>query len=480
MTPLRRQILLGLFMSFDMIVMAAAFGLAAIIVQTDLSYQRFAEYLSIRTEVSNFAIMVLLISVWHYTLFFFDLYQSRRLRIYRSEEIISVISATTTGTAAIWIIGLALDVETFTPRFVLVFWAIVTATIIGSRLAVRYLLTRLRLLGRNLRYLVIVGTNARAIEFAQMITSRPEFGYRISGFVDREWYGTELCKKAGFNVSSDFDHFKQFIRENVIDEVVLFVPIKTFYQQSVDLIALCAEQGITVRFASEVIMSPTGRTRVEHIEGYPLATISTGSIRDRQLLAKYLFDFTAALIALILLSPLCVLIAVAIKLSSPGPVFFIQDRVGLNKRRFRLYKFRTMVPGAEAHQKELEAQNEAYGPVFKIKADPRVTAIGKFLRKTSLDELPQLINVLKGEMSLVGPRPLPVRDYQGFNEDWHRRRFSVRPGLTCLWQINGRHSVTFEEWMEMDMKYIDSWSLWLDLKILAKTIPAVFRGAGAY
>ena len=180
-----------------------------------------------------------------------------------------------------------------------------------------------------------------------------------------------------------------------------------------------------------------------------------------------------------MLFPLLLLTACLIKLTSPGPFFFIQERVGLNKRRFRLYKFRTMVADAEKRQAELEPLNEISGPVFKIKNDPRITPIGDFLRTTSIDELPQLINVLKGEMSLVGPRPLPVRDYNGFDQDWHRRRFSVRPGITCLWQVDGPSDIPFQKWMEMDMEYIDQWSLWLDLKILTKTIPAVLQGSGA-
>ena len=168
-----------------------------------------------------------------------------------------------------------------------------------------------------------------------------------------------------------------------------------------------------------------------------------------------------------------------VKATSGGSVFFIQERLGINKRRVRLYKFRTMVSDAEQRLSELEHLNEASGPVFKIKNDPRITRIRKVLRKTSIDELPQLINVLKGDMSFVGPRPLPVRDYNGFDEDWHRRRFSVRPGITCLWQVNGRSGVSFDHWMELDMKYIDEWSLWLDLKILAQTVPAVLKGSGA-
>jgi exopolysaccharide biosynthesis polyprenyl glycosylphosphotransferase len=195
--------------------------------------------------------------------------------------------------------------------------------------------------------------------------------------------------------------------------------------------------------------------------------------------AKRVLDIAVSFILLILLAPVFVIIALLIRLWSDGPVLFRQERVGLNKRRFLIFKFRTMVPNAEKILAELEGQNEVSGPVFKIREDPRITPIGKVLRRTSIDELPQLFNVLKGDMSLVGPRPLPVRDYEGFNEDWQRRRFSVRPGITCLWQISGRSSIPFEQWMRMDLQYMDEWSLWLDVKILAQTLSAVLKGSGA-
>ena len=199
-------------------------------------------------------------------------------------------------------------------------------------------------------------------------------------------------------------------------------------------------------------------------------------------LFKRAFDICFSAVALLVTFPLMGLIAMLIRLTSPGPIFFVQKRLGLNKRMFQIYKFRTMVVDAEQRLKDIEHQNEANGPVFKIKQDPRITMVGAFLRKTSIDELPQLFNVLKGEMSLVGPRPLQVRDYELFEtycQDWQRKRFSVRPGITCLWQIMGRSSTTFEKWMELDLQYIRTWSLWLDLEILAKTVPAVLRGSGA-
>jgi exopolysaccharide biosynthesis polyprenyl glycosylphosphotransferase len=204
-----------------------------------------------------------------------------------------------------------------------------------------------------------------------------------------------------------------------------------------------------------------------------------GGLQGWGIMFKRFLDIVISLGALILLAPLLLIAAALIRLTSRGPALFVQKRLGLNKRIIGVYKFRTMVRDAEKKQAELEHLNEVSGPVFKIKNDPRITPIGRFLRKTSIDELPQLFNVLKGDMSLVGPRPLPVRDYQGFNKDWQRRRFSIRPGITCLWQINGRSTVQFDRWMELDMEYIDRWSVWLDMQILIRTIPAVLKGSGA-
>ena len=194
---------------------------------------------------------------------------------------------------------------------------------------------------------------------------------------------------------------------------------------------------------------------------------------------KRLLDVLGSAVALIVHLPILAIIAIAIKLDSRGPVFFVQERVGLNRRKFRALKFRTMATDAEERIKELEDKNEVRGAAFKMRNDPRVTRVGHILRKLSLDELPQFFNVLRGDMSLVGPRPLPLRDVERIDEQWQKRRFSVKPGITCLWQVNGRHEISFEHWMEMDLQYIDNWSLKLDFEILMKTIPAVLRGSGA-
>ncbi len=200
---------------------------------------------------------------------------------------------------------------------------------------------------------------------------------------------------------------------------------------------------------------------------------------DHRLVIKRLLDIAGSCGLLLVLAPLMVAVALVIKATSPGPVLFAQERYGLGRRRFRIYKFRTMVADAELRQEEMEHLNEAAGPVFKLRDDPRMTGIGRILRRTSIDELPQLLNVARGDMSLVGPRPLPMRDVHRFAEGWLLRRFSVTPGLTGLWQVSGRSELPFDRWIEMDLRYIDEWSLWLDFRILLRTLPAVVRGTGA-
>jgi len=196
--------------------------------------------------------------------------------------------------------------------------------------------------------------------------------------------------------------------------------------------------------------------------------------------AKQVMDFVLATVLLVILAVPMAMIALLVKLTSPGPVLFRQRRCGLNGRPFTMYKFRTMTTDAEQRKAELAAFNEMSGPVFKMTNDPRVTPLGRVLRRFSLDELPQLVNVIRGEMSLVGPRPLPVEEVNRFNDLAHRRRLSVKPGLTCLWQISGRNEVAnFQDWVRLDLEYIDNWSLWLDLKILIRTVPVVLAGTGA-
>jgi exopolysaccharide biosynthesis polyprenyl glycosylphosphotransferase len=328
--------------------------------------------------------------------------------------------------------------------------------------------------------MLIVGTNPRAVEFAKRITANKELGYRVLGFVDDPWPGTPNFEGSEYQIVSDSDGLAEFLRWNVVDEVAVYLPFGSFYRHASEVATICQQHGIMMRFNSDIFGLKATRWRSEDFDGtLHVATSSGTDLAALSHSVKRMIDIVVSATCLVLMSPILVGAAIAIKLTSHGPVFFKQQRIGINKRRFDILKFRTMVPNAERLMAALETQNEVSGPVFKMKNDPRITSVGRFLRRSSIDELPQLLNVLKGDMSLVGPRPLPVRDFEGFSEDWQRRRFSVKPGITCLWQVNGRSGISFEQWMRLDLQYMDEWSLWLDLKILAKTVPAVIKGSGA-
>jgi exopolysaccharide biosynthesis polyprenyl glycosylphosphotransferase len=270
------------------------------------------------------------------------------------------------------------------------------------------------------------------------------------------------------------------IAHHPIDEVLVALPMDKYRPLIETIVRHCEEQGIIVRIQTETFKLQVARSYVDDLQGVPVMTIQSGPADGWQLVMKRLIDIVGSAALLLALAPVFAVVGLLIRLDSPGPIFFAQERVGFNKRRFRMLKFRTMVDGSDQQQQILEHLNEVEGPVFKIKNDPRITRLGRFLRRFSIDELPQLINVFKGEMSLVGPRPLPVRDVTRIDAQWHKRRFSIKPGITCLWQVNGRSNIGFDDWVRLDLDYIDKWSLGLDLLILLKTIPAVFKGPGAY
>jgi exopolysaccharide biosynthesis polyprenyl glycosylphosphotransferase len=276
------------------------------------------------------------------------------------------------------------------------------------------------------------------------------------------------------------EQLNSMIADQPIDEVLVALPIDKYGPLVETIVRQCEEQGIIVRVRTDMSHLQVARSYVDELQGVPVMTVQSGPADSWQLLMKRVIDITGSAALLLALAPLFAIVALFIKFDSPGPILFAQERVGYNKRRFKVLKFRTMVAEAEKQQHVLEHLNEVAGPVFKIKKDPRITRVGAFLRRFSIDELPQLVNVLKGDMSLVGPRPLPVRDVARIDVSSHKRRFSIKPGITCLWQVNGRSNIGFDDWVRMDLDYIDKWSLGLDLLILMKTIPAVLRGPGAY
>jgi exopolysaccharide biosynthesis polyprenyl glycosylphosphotransferase len=253
-----------------------------------------------------------------------------------------------------------------------------------------------------------------------------------------------------------------------------------YFEQVEEVLRACELEGVEAWLVAEFFKTQISRTSFDDFYGRPVLVFRTAPEASWQSVFKQLLDFAAALALLAVLAVPLTIIAIAVKMSSKGPIFFRQLRSGLNGKPFTIYKFRTMVTNAEQLKHELESMNEMSGPVFKVSRDPRITSLGKLLRKFSLDELPQLFNVLRGEMSLVGPRPLPVDEVKRFNDLAHRRRLSVKPGLTCLWQVSGRNDVSdFRDWVRLDLEYIDNWSFWLDLKILMRTVPVVLTGAGA-
>jgi exopolysaccharide biosynthesis polyprenyl glycosylphosphotransferase len=272
---------------------------------------------------------------------------------------------------------------------------------------------------------------------------------------------------------------ERILSSSEVDEVMVCLPLRSHYEAIARIISLASVRGLTVRMPADLFELKLVHAQVEQLDQIPIISLATSGPPAWDLVAKRAMDVGLAGIGLLLFAPVFVLVAVAVALDSPGPVFFGQLRVGLGQRKFRMWKFRTMVQDAEQQVAALEQRNDVDGAAFKMKQDPRVTRVGRILRKLSLDELPQLLNVLAGDMSLVGPRPLPMRDVERLAEPWQQRRFSMKPGLTCLWQINGRHEISFDHWMELDLQYIDQWSPALDLEIVMKTVPAVLRGTGA-
>jgi exopolysaccharide biosynthesis polyprenyl glycosylphosphotransferase len=262
-----------------------------------------------------------------------------------------------------------------------------------------------------------------------------------------------------------------------VDEIVFAVTRKKLDEMK-QIFLFCEELGVRARVAMNFFQNRVARIEIEELEGIPFITFTTTPSNESQLAVKRLLDIAVSALLLVLAAPIILLVATAIKLTSPGSVFFKQTRIGLNGRIFTLYKFRTMIEDAHERREEVSHLNEMTGPVFKMKDDPRVTTVGRVLRKFSLDEIPQFWNVFRGDMSLVGPRP-PIPEEVANYHRWHRRRLSMKPGLTCLWQINGRNNVDFDRWMQLDLQYIDNWSPLLDLKILLRTIPAVLSGRGA-
>jgi len=383
-----------------------------------------------------------------------------------------------------WLIAYALALAAF---FVFPHWApnrflFVLSALVGLLLlvlhhyAVWLALNVYRRSGRSYKNVLIVGTGAVARSVADEIFASPGQGLHVLGFVDWET-GRRLWRYRDIPVLGTLADLPAIGKSRQVDMVVFAVGCKTL-GRIVEAVHQCGRMGLPTIVLTDIPGPTAARRTAGEFFGRPGVRFDAVPRAHWAMALKGILDRALAAPALIMLAPLFAVAALAIKLSSPGPVFYRQTRIGLNGRPFTLWKFRTMATDADRHKHELASFNEMSGPVFKMSADPRVTRLGRLLRRTSVDELPQLFNVLRGEMSLVGPRP-PLPDEVVQYDGWERRRLSVKPGLTCLWQINGRNRIDFQEWMKLDLEYIDTWSLQKDAEILVKTIPAVLRGTGA-
>jgi exopolysaccharide biosynthesis polyprenyl glycosylphosphotransferase len=371
--------------------------------------------------------------------------------------------------------GYLLRLQFVSRPFLLLFGLTNAVTLAGARVLERRTRFGRRLVEAPERVVVIVGCGEQAVDLARQVASQRAWGLRLRGLVDADGCGRR--EVAGLPVLGTTQEMLDLLTREVVDEVVLAVPTRQLGELEPVLVH-CQDLGVRVRVAMRPFPHLQPHVEVEALDGVPLLTFATAPIAPLAMFVKRLTDVAVASATLLVASPLLLAIALAIRSTSRGAALYRQVRCGLHGRRFVLLKFRTMVENADRMRDDVAHLNVMDGPVFKATADPRVTGIGRLLRRWSLDELPQLFNVLKGEMSLVGPRP-PIPEEVEQYQPWQRRRLAMKPGITCLWQISGRSELDFATWMELDLAYIDQWSLWLDLKILVLTVPAVCSGRGA-
>lgn len=478
MIRLRHKLLIHIFRLLDQLILIVT-SLVIIYIRPEIPLEGGHHFFEATLRIEDTVGMLILAAGWVGIFDYFIRYKADRL-VALNTQVKNLVKAT--GLASFWLMTICAlwSVESFSIFNILIFFAIVTTAGIVSRLLLRMVLLNARRSGYNYRFMLVVGANDRAFEVADRIDQKPELGYKIVGFVAENQIAREetQARPEQRKILGSLDNFRSILTEERVDEIMVCLPVDSRFSDITMIVQNARDLGIVVRlmpnFADGTLLK---NMYVEEFEDDYVVTLFREQLL-MQLLLKRLMDASVSLAVLIVLLPMMLVVAIMIKMTSPGPVFFSQNRVGMNQRQFRLYKFRSMVADAEARKSELQHLNERDGPAFKIDNDPRTTAIGRLIRKLSIDELPQLLNVLSGEMSLVGPRP-PLPEEVKRYEWLFRKRLSVKPGITCIWQISGRNSVSFDDWMEMDHQYIENWSLWLDLKILLKTVPAVLLGRGA-
>jgi exopolysaccharide biosynthesis polyprenyl glycosylphosphotransferase len=433
------------------------------------------EFLGERLTLKNVALAIVFMTVWHVCFAVFGLY--RRSPGSLLANAVRIVLACSAASLALTVFTLASRSGAFGLTVIASFWAVAVVIELLGRTAIALAARYATHHAREIKNVVIVGSGPRAIWLDESIRQHHPRDYVVLGFVDTRG-ADEVPDEIRPRLLGTLQQFEMLLSTQPIDQVLIALPVKSQYSAIQNVIEACERVGVEAKYFPDLFPVSRARRAFEQ-EGALPGVLLQLVVDDYRLVVKRVIDVIGALTGLIVLLPVMAACAIAIRATSPGPVFFSQPRYGRNRRLFSMHKFRTMVQDAESQQAILESRNEANGPLFKIRSDPRVTPVGRWMRRLSLDELPQLFNVLTGEMSLVGPRPLPVRDVSRFSETRLLRRFSVKPGLTCLWQINGRSNVEFEDWVRLDLDYIDNWSLRMDARILLKTVPVVLSGSGA-
>jgi exopolysaccharide biosynthesis polyprenyl glycosylphosphotransferase len=392
------------------------------------------------------------------------------------DEVYGIINATTTSVLLIVVFFFFYQFYSFS-RLVFAYSAALLVLYLSlARLGWRFWWSVLRKAGVGVTRIIIVGAGEGGRALMRHVVAQPELGYQVQGFVDDD---PERQKDIGrLRALGNTADIPRLVRELAIDKVIITLPWNA-QRKTLDIIQACQKLGVEFRIVPDLFQVSLTQVSFDEIKGVPLIGLAEPSLKGVNFAYKRAFDIAVSVLVLIPMAPIIALVALLIKLDSPGPVIFKQKRVGRGGKLFEVFKFRSMRTGAETEIEQLQEHNEADGPLFKIRNDPRVTRFGRFLRKSSLDEFPQMWNVLKGDMSLIGPRPaLPdeVAQYQ----EWHRKRLEAPPGLTGLWQVSGRSDTTFDEMMLLDIFYVERWSPMLDLMILLRTIPTVLFQRGAY
>jgi exopolysaccharide biosynthesis polyprenyl glycosylphosphotransferase len=460
-----------LVLCLDAVLVVAAMGLAVLLHSLLRDLVPALRAIPSLQSVTRLAILVLPLWVALISLFGLDRVHER---VWTRRQLVA-------GLAKLHAVGLvALTVILFLTQIV------INRSLILAFLASSFALLYLQraLLARWRRYqihqgqvpnrLLLVGDPTRdLVEFVRALADQPLPPILVGRMSPIRDHIEGLPRRLG-----DVDELERVLREDTVDAVVFFPPFQS-HTRAAEQLEVCETAGVPAHFALDLGRPNQAEPRILTLYDHPFVTYEVAPKNAARVALKHGFDVLAAAAAIVLLAPILLATAAAIVATMGRPVLFIQDRAGLRGRRFRMYKFRTMFRDADAQRERLADKNEAGGPVFKVRKDPRVTRLGWFLRRSSIDELPQLFNVLTGSMSLVGPRPLPVKEQEQI-KGWHRRRLMMKPGLTCLWQVSGRSDIDFEEWMKLDLRYVDEWSLVLDLKIMLRTIPAVLSARGAH